>query len=215
MNKKQCVVIGLGRFGSSVAENLSSLGNDVLAVDVNEDNVRHIFGKVSHAIQADIKDEEVIDNLGLKDFDVAVVAIGEDVESSCMAIIALKRQGVKYIVAKAKSLTSGKILEAVGADRVIYPERDMGVRVAHNIFSPNIIDFLEFSNDYSIVEVYAPEWAIGKSLQELHIRDKYHVNIVAIKSNGKINADVQGTTIVQASDILILIGKDKYIHGFK
>lgn len=215
MSKKQCVVIGLGRFGSSVAENLASLGNDVLAVDVNEDNVRHIHDKVSHAIQADIKDEDVIDTLGVTDFDVAVVAIGEDVESSCMAIIALKKQGVKYIVAKAKSQTSGRILEAVGADRVIYPERDMGIRVAHNIFSPNIIDFLEFSSEYSIVEVYTPTWAIGKTLQELHVRDKYHVNIVAIKNNGEINADVQGDTVIKNDDILILIGKDKHIYNFK
>ena len=215
MNRKQCIVIGLGRFGFSVAENLASLGNDVLTIDINEDNVRRISDKVSHAIQADIKEENLVKSLGLKDFDVAIVAIGEDVEASCMAIIALKKEGVKYIVAKAKSKTTGKILEAVGADRVIYPERDMGTRVAYNIFSSNIIDFFEFSNEYSIVEIYAPSWTVGKSIQELHIRDKYHVNIVAIKNKNHINADVQANTIIEPNDILIIIGKDKNIQNLK
>lgn len=116
MKRKECVVIGLGRFGTSVAENLAATGNDVLAIDINEDAVRHILDKVAHAVQADIQDEEVVERLGLNGFDVGIVAIGGDVESSCMAIIALKKQGVKYIIAKAKSPTSGKILEAVGAD---------------------------------------------------------------------------------------------------
>lgn len=215
MNRKQCVVIGLGRFGSSVAENLASLGNDVLAIDIREDNVRHISDKVAHAIQADIKEEEVVKTLGLHDYDIAIVAIGEDVESSCMAIIALKKQGVNYIIAKAKNHTSGKILKAVGADRVIYPERDMGIRVAHNIFSPNIVDFLEFSNEYSIVEIYAPIWTIGKTIFELHIREKHHINIVAIRNGKEVNADIQGDTTINENDVLVIIGTNKNISKFK
>lgn len=212
--KKQCIVIGLGRFGSSVAEHLYTLGNDVLAIDIREENVRHISDQVTHAIQADIKDDSVLDTLGLDYFDVAVVAIGEDVESSCMAIIALKKHGVKYIIAKAKNITSGTILKAVGADKVIYPERDMGARVAHNIYSPNIIDFLEFSNEYSLAEVLAPSWAVGKTPIELNIRDKYHINIVAIKNGNNINADINANTKINKDDILIVIGKDKNIHKF-
>lgn len=214
MSKKQCVVIGLGRFGFSVAENLSSLGNDVLAIDIKEDIVRYISNNVSHAVVADVKEEGVLQNLGIEGFDVGVVAIGEDVESACMAILGLKKQGVKYIVAKAKSHTSGKILRAVGADRVIYPERDMGIRVAHNIFSPNIVDFLEFSNDYSIVEFYAPNWTIGKSILDLHIREKYHINIVAIKNSSSTNVDIQSSTIISEGDILIAIGNNKNINKF-
>lgn len=214
MKRKECVVIGLGRFGASVAENLAATGNDVLAIDINEDAVRHILDKVAHAIQADIQDEEVVERLGLNGFDVGVVAIGGDVESSCMAIIALKKQGVKYIIAKAKSPTSGKILEAVGADKVIYPERDMGVRVAHNIFSPNILDFFEFSDEYSFMEVIAPEWTTNKSIIDLHIRQHYHINIVAIKSNGKINPDIQSNTVIKENDVLIVIGKNADIYKF-
>lgn len=214
MKRKECVVIGLGRFGTSVAENLAATGNDVLAIDINEDAVRHILDKVAHAVQADIQDEEVVERLGLNGFDVGIVAIGEDVESSCMAIIALKKQGVKYIIAKAKSPTSGKILEAVGADKVIYPERDMGVRVAHNIFSPNILDFFEFSDNYSFMEVIAPEWTIDKSIIDLHIRKHHHINIVAIKNNGKINPDIQSNTIIKENDILIVMGKNEDIYQF-
>lgn len=212
--KKQCIVIGLGRFGSSVAEHLYTLENDVLAIDIKEENVRYVSSGVTHAIQADIKDDSVLDTLGLDYFDVAVVAIGGDVESSCMAIIALKKHGVKHIIAKAKSTTSGTILKAVGADKVIYPERDMGARVARNIYSPNIIDFLEFSNEYSLAEVVPPSWAIGKSVIELNIRDKYKINIVAIKNGDKINADVTAYTIINENDVLIVIGKDKNIHNF-
>lgn len=215
MGRKQYIVIGLGRFGTSVAESLTSLGNDVLAIDIKEENARHISDRVSHVIQADIKNEDIVETLGLKDFDAAIVAIGEDVEASCMAIIALKKQGVNHIIAKAKSHNSGKILKAVGADKVIYPERDMGLRVAHNIFSSNVIDFLEFSKEHSIVEVYAPSWTIGKTIEELHIRDKYHVNIVAIRNNENTNVDVQGSTIIKEKDILIIIGKDKNISDFK
>lgn len=214
MKRKECVVIGLGRFGTSVAENLAATGNDVLAIDIQEDAVRHILDKVAHAIQADIQDEEVVDRLGLNGFDVGVVAIGENVESSCMAIIALKKQGVKYIIAKAKNPTSGKILEAVGADKVIYPERDMGVRVAHNIFNPNILDFFEFSDDYSFMEVIAPEWTINKSIKDLHVREHYHINIVAIKNNNEIKPDIQSTTVIKENDILIVMGKNEDIYKF-
>lgn len=212
--KKQCIVIGLGRFGSSVAEHLYTLGNDVLAIDIREENVRHISQQVTHAIQADIRDDSVLDTLGLDYFDVAVVAIGEDVESSCMAIIALKKHGVKHIIAKAKSTTSGTILKAVGADKVIYPERDMGARVAHNIYAPNILDFLEFSNEYSLAEILAPSWTVGKTPIELNIRDKYKLNIVAIKNTNNINADINANTKINEGDILIVIGKDKNIHNF-
>lgn len=212
--KKQCIVIGLGRFGSSVAENLYNIGHDVLAIDIKEDNVRYISDQVTHAIQADIKDDGVLETLGLDYFDVAIVAIGGDVESSCMAIIALKQHGVKYIIAKAKNTTTGTILKAVGADKVVYPEKEMGAKVAHNITAPNILDFLEFSDEHSIAEIIAPSWAINKTLIELNIRDKYKINIVAIKKSNNINADITGYTIIEEGDILIVIGKDKNILSF-
>lgn len=212
--KKQCIIIGLGRFGSSVAENLYKIGNDVLAIDLKEENVRYISNQVTHAIQADIKEDGVLETLGLNYFDVAVVAIGEDVESSCMAIIALKKHGVKYIIAKAKNATSGTILKAVGADKVIYPERDMGARVAHNISAPNILDFLEFSDEHSIAEIEAPSWSLGKTLIDLNIRDKYNINVVAIKRGLHINAEITRDTLIKENDILIVIGKDKNILNF-
>lgn len=215
MRTKQCVVIGLGRFGLSVAETLSKLGNEVLAIDISEEPARYVKDSVAHSMQADITDEEVINTLGLNDFDIGVVAIGENLESSSLAILALKKSGVKHIIAKAKDERYGKILLTLGADKVIYPERDMGCRVAHNIHSSNIIDFFEFSKEYSIVEIAAPKFTYGKTIEELKVREKYNLNIIAIKTNDNINADVKRNTILKENDILILVGKDKDILKFQ
>ena len=146
---KQYVVIGCGRFGSSVAKTLYELGNDVLAIDRNEEIVQEIYEYVTHAVQADVMDENVLKELGIRNFDVVIVSIGSDLEASILATLIAKELGVKVVIAKAQSELHGKVLSKIGADKVIFPERDMGVRVGHNLVSSNILDFIELSPDFS------------------------------------------------------------------
>ena len=140
--KKQFVIIGLGRFGASIAKTLYALGNDVLAIDKKEDLVQEISDSVTHAIQMDATDESALRTLGIRNFEVAVVTIGDNIQSSIMATLLVKELGVKYIIAKGNSDIHAKVLYKIGADRVILPEKDMGVRVAHNLVSSNILDYI-------------------------------------------------------------------------
>ncbi|MEL5900799.1 TrkA family potassium uptake protein, partial [Clostridium sporogenes] len=140
MGRKQFVVIGLGRFGTSVAKTLYTLGNDVLAIDSSEDIVQSIADSVTHSVQIDATDENSLRSLGIRNFDVAVITIGSDIQASTMATLLVKEMGVKYIIAKANTEIHAKVLYKIGADRVVFPERDMGVRVAHNLVSTNILD---------------------------------------------------------------------------
>ena len=143
MSNKQFVIIGLGRFGSSIAKTLYSLGNDVLAIDKDEDIVQEIADSVTHAVQLDATDENALRSLGIRNFDVAVVTIGDNIQSSIMATLLVKELGVKYIIAKGHSDLHAKVLYKIGADRVVLPEKDMGIRVAHNLVSANILDYIE------------------------------------------------------------------------
>ena len=171
-NNKQFVVIGLGRFGESVAKTLYSLGHDVLAIDMDEDSVQEISDSVTHAVQMDATDESALKTLGLRNFDVAVVTIGSNIQASVMITLLVKELGVKYIIAKGQSDLHAKVLYKIGADRVILPEKDMGIRVAHNIASSNILDYIELSEDYSILEIRALSIWVGKSLKELKLRSE-------------------------------------------
>ena len=172
MSSKQFVIIGLGRFGSSVAKTLYALGHDVLAIDSNEDLVQEISDSVTHAVQMDATDENALRTLGLRNFDVAVVTIGANIQASVMATLLVKDMGIKYIIAKGNSDLHAKVLYKIGADRVILPEKDMGVRVAHNLVSSSILDYIELSPDYSIIEIESPKEWYGKSMKELSLRSK-------------------------------------------
>lgn len=206
MKKKQFVVIGLGRFGSSIAKTLYSLGNDVLAIDPDEETIQGIADNVTHAVQADGTDEHSLRALGIGNFDVAVVTIGSSVQASIMTALLVKDLGAKKILAKAHSELHAKVLKKIGVDRVIFPERDMGVRVAHNLVATNILDYIELSPDYSIAEIVsAAEWE-GKSLQELNMRTKYGINVMALKRNNEINISPTAEDIIQAGDIIVAIG---------
>lgn len=207
MGKKQFVVIGLGRFGTSVAKTLYTLGNDVLAIDSNEDIVQSISENVTHSVQIDATDENSLKALGIRNFDVAVITIGSDIQASTMATLLVKEMGVKYIIAKANTEIHAKVLYKIGADRVVFPERDMGVRVAHNLFSSNILDYIELSPDYSIMEVAAiGEWE-GKTLRELNMRTKYGINVMAIKRSNDIDISPTADDIIKSGDILVVIGE--------
>ncbi|SFC54689.1 potassium channel family protein [Clostridium uliginosum] len=206
MANKQFVVIGLGRFGTSVAQTLYELGNDVLVIDKDEDIIQEISDNVTHAVQMDSTDENALRTLGLRNFDVAIVTIGSNIQASVMVTLLVKELGVKYIIAKANSKLHAKVLYKIGADRVILPEQDMGVRVAHNLVSTSILDYIELSSDYSIMEIEAISDWDGKSLREIKLRSQYGINVMAIKKGDDINISPLPDDIVNAKDIIVAIG---------
>ncbi|MGG5462510.1 potassium channel family protein [Clostridium sp. B9] len=206
MSSKQFVIIGLGRFGSSVAKTLYALGHDVLAIDSNEDLVQEISDSVTHAVQMDATDENALRTLGLRNFDVAVVTIGANIQASVMATLLVKEMGIKYIIAKGNSDLHAKVLYKIGADRVILPEKDMGVRVAHNLVSSSILDYIELSPDYSIIEIESPKEWHGKNMKELSLRSRYGINVMAIKRHNEVNISPDADDIIEKDDIVVAIG---------
>ena len=206
MSSKQFVIIGLGRFGESVAKTLYSLGHDVLAIDMDEDAIQDISDSVTHAVQADATDESALKALGLRNFDVAVVTVGSNIQASIMITLLVKELGVKYIIAKGQSDLHAKVLYKIGADRVVLPEKDMGMRVAHNLVSASILDYIELSPDYSIMELKVLEEWEEKSLSELKLRSNYGINIMAIKKNDFINISPSADDILSKDDIIVAIG---------
>lgn len=206
MSNKQFVIIGLGRFGSSIAKTLYSLGSDVLAIDLDEDIVQEISDSVTHAVQLDATDENALRSLGIRNFDVAVVTIGDNIQSSIMATLLVKELGVKYIIAKGHSDLHAKVLYKIGADRVILPEKDMGVRVAHNLVSANILDYIELSEDYSVMEIQALEEWTGSTLKDVKLRSKYGINVMAIKRGDEVNLSPSADDIIELGDIIVAIG---------
>ncbi|MBO9597134.1 MAG: TrkA family potassium uptake protein [Cohnella sp.] len=211
MGKKQYAVIGLGRFGSSVAKYLSQMGYEVLAVDDNAERVQDVANAVTHAVSADSTDEEAMRALGIRNFDVVVVAIGQDIQSSILTTLILKDLGVPYIIVKAQNELHGKVLSKIGADKVVFPERDMGLRVAHHLISPNILEHIELSPEYSIVELQVPSTMLGKSLKELDIRQKYNCNVLAVKRGGELNITPRADEPLTANDILVIVGKNEQL----
>ncbi|MBE6049889.1 MAG: TrkA family potassium uptake protein [Clostridium sp.] len=209
MAKKQFVVVGIGRFGYSVAKTLYELGNDVLVIDEDEERVQEISDEVTHAVQMDATDESAIKSLGMRNFDVAIVSIGGNIQSSIMVTLLLKELGVKYIIAKGNNELHAKVLYKIGADRVILPEKDMGIRVAHNIVSSNILDYIELSEDYSILEIEALEIWVGKSLKDLRLRSTYEINVMAIKRGDEVNISPTADEVIREKDILVAIGAGK------
>ena len=209
MGKKQFVVIGLGRFGTSVAKTLYTLGNDVLAIDSSDDIVQSISDSDTHSVQMNATDENSLRALGIRNFDVAVITIGSDIQASTMATLLVKEMGVKYIIAKANTEIHAKVLYKIGADRVVFPERDMGVRVAHNLVSTNILDYIELSPNYSIAEIVIPKIWHGKTLNELNIRANYGINVVALKRGEEINVSPVAEDTIESGDIIVAIGSEE------
>jgi len=206
---KQYVVIGLGSFGASVARTLVDKGHNVLAVDTNSEKVQMLANVVTHAVEADATDEESLRTLGVRNFDVAIISIGDNVHANVLSTLILKELGVPYVIVKARDKLHGNLLTKVGADRVIYPERDMGIRIAHNLMSSNVLDYLEFSPDYSIIELSVTDEMVGKSLYELNFRSKYSVNVVAIRRGEDIKVSPTADDCVETGDLLIVMGKNE------
>lgn len=205
--KKQFVVIGLGRFGTSVAKTLSSLGHDVLAVDKCESCVHEVMNEVTQAVQADAREEETLKALGVRNFDAAVVAIGDNIETNILITLMLKEMGVKNVVAKAQTALHGKVLSRIGADKIIYPEKDMGMRLAYNLVTANIMDLIELSPDYSIVEIKAPAKFWDKTLGELDLRAKYGISVIAIKKANNVVIAPGAEARIEEQDILVIVSK--------
>lgn len=212
---KQFIIIGIGKFGESIATNLYKMGHDVLAVDIDEERVQHIANKVTHAVQADATEEGTLEALGVKHFDGAVVTIGESVQASILITLLCKELGIRHVLAKAQNELHAKVLYKIGADRVVFPERDMGLRVAHSLVSTSFLDYIELTPDYSIVELKAAKDWQGKSLKDLNIRAKYGINIMAIKQDDKVVVSPAADDVIQRDDVLVVIGKAEEINRFQ
>jgi len=219
--KRSFAVIGLGSFGFSVAKRLYELSHDVIAIDINKETVQNIKDFSSQAIIADVSDKESINSLGLQDVDVAVVSLGERMDTSALTILYLKELGVKEIVVKALTLDHGKVLELIGATKIIFPERDMAIRTAERLSAPNILDQINFLEGYSVVEIAAPRELWEKSLKEANVRANYGIAIVVIKR--KTLADLPAKVIIAPhanekiieGDVLVVIGQDEKLNAFK
>ena len=210
--KRQFVVIGCGRFGTSVALKLNELGSEVMVVDNNEEIIQDISEYVTHAVQADATDENTIRSLGIRNFDVAVVTIGSDIQSSILITLMCKELGVKYVVAKAQNELHAKVLYKIGADRVVFPEREMGIRIAKNLVYDNILDYVELDPRYGIAEIFAPEEWIGKTIKELDIRNKYHLNILGIKHGSDLDVQFNPDDEITEGTVLVVIGGNTDIN---
>ncbi|HPZ43723.1 MAG TPA: TrkA family potassium uptake protein [Bacillota bacterium] len=212
---KQFAVIGLGRFGSSMAMTLSRMGYDVLAIDHNEEKVNNIIEHVTHAVQADAMDEQALKSLGIRNFDVVIVAIGQDIQANILVTVMLKEMGVKKVVSKAVTDLHGKVLEKVGADKVVFPERDMGVRVAHALVSKNILDQINLSPDYSIIELIPPAQLVNKTLGQGNIRGKYGVTVLAIRRGNDVIISPGAEHLVKEGDVLVVVGRNEKLKALE
>lgn len=219
MARRQFAVIGLGRFGSAMATTLAELGQDVIGVDGNAERVRQLADTVTQAVELDATDERALRAISIQDVDVAVVSIGENIESSLLVVMQLLELGVKSIVAKAVTPLHGRILEKLGVSRVIFPEREMAVRIAHGLVMPNVIDYIELSRDFSIVEVPAPEMFVGRTLKQLELRPKYGLTLIAIKrqpgptAEQVTNISPSADEIIQPGDVLSLLGSNQRLNA--
>jgi len=203
---RQYLVIGAGRFGSSIALKLNELGKEVMVIDRNEDPVHALADHVTHAVQADATDENALKALGVRNFDVAIVAIGSDIQSSIMITLLLKEMGLPEIICKALSEHHAKVLYRIGADRVVLPERDMGIRIANSLVSNNFVDFMELAPDYSIAELMPKDKWLGKTLRELDLRGRYNISLMAVKRGSEILIAINPEIMIMKEDILVFIG---------
>lgn len=212
--RKQYAVFGLGSFGESVAVTLQELGCEVVVVDNHMERIENISPYVSYAVQADIEDPEVIRSLGARNLDGVVVAVADDMEASIMATLVSKEIGVPYVLAKAKNDLHAKVLKKIGADSIIFPEKEIGQSVARNLVSGEFVDWISLSPDYSITEIAVPEKWIGKSLSEIDVRRTKDVNVVGVRIGEKIQVTIDPEEPLQKEMMLIMIGSNEALEKF-
>ncbi len=212
--KKQVVVIGLGRFGSSVAGELYQMGHDVLAIDLDEQNVQDMLGHVTYAVRADATNEAMLKELGVSNFDVAVVAVGSDIQASILVTVIMKDLGIPYIVARAMTDLHGNTLERVGANKVVYPEQEMGHRLAHVGFEPGILDYMEVAPNYGITKLRPPDQKVKQTLEDAGLtgpRDKYGIAVLAIRRGREYLLIPAKDEEIKPGDILIVAGNSEQL----
>ncbi len=203
---KTFVVIGLGRFGTAAAENLFALGNEVLAIDCHEERITAIADRVTYAAVGDARDEKVLRSLGVKNYDCAIVGIGSDLAASALITMSLKEEGMQKIVCKASGDVEKAVLERIGANRVIIPERVVGEKLAKTLNSEQLLDFIELSAEYGVVEIMAPEHWLGKSLGQLNVRVKHHVNVIAVRRGKEMLVNLPAEFTFQSGDVAVVLG---------
>lgn len=212
---KEFAVIGLGRFGGSIVRELRELEADVLAIDLNEERVNEFADIATQTVIGNTTDETVLKNLGLRNFDNVIVAIGDNIQSSILTTLLLKDLGVKKVTVKAQSDYHARVLDKIGADVVVHPERDMGRRIAHRLVSSSVLDYLELSDEHSIVEIYATGKLADQTLLDLDIRSEYGVSVIAIKRGSNIIVSPDPTINIKETDVLIVIGTDDELNKFE
>lgn len=206
---KSFIVIGIGQFGSSLAKSLYKAGHEVIAIDMDEVRINDIADEVTHAMVADMTDERVVKSIGVQNFDAVIISIGANIRGSVLSTVLCKEQGAKYVIAKASDDLHAKLLLKTGADKVIQPEKEAGIRLARSLVSDNIIDYLDLSDQYSIHEIHIPSPWINKTLVELDVRKKYDVSVIAIRRGDDILVTLNPQEPLQEKDVLILIGSNK------
>ena len=210
--KHSIIVIGLGRFGSAAARELMALGHEVLAIDDSEAKVNEIAADVTHAVELDASDEQALRDVGAGDFEHAIVAISSNTEASIFATMALKNLGVRNVIAKAATKLHGKILERVGASRVVYPEREMGARVAHSFSIPHVVDYIDVAPRFGIVKVRPPDAFIGKTLREIDIAGQLSLTPIALRRGNGVTVNPHLDERITEHDELILMGLDEKLE---
>ena len=209
MRDKNVLVLGLGRFGSALARNLFEKGVEVMAVDRDYTKVQKLADQVTYTAQADMTDEETMRELGINNFDIAVIATGSNIEASIEATLLCKDARIATVIAKATNITHARILQKIGADKIIFPELESGERLARVISGSNLLEFIEFSSEFSLAEIRVHQAWVGKNLMELDFRKEYNLNVVAFERDGKTLINPNPTTLIEKNDLIVLIGKSE------
>ena len=207
--RRQIAVLGLGRFGQTVARELTRIGHDVLAIDCNERVVQDIAADVTQAVEADMTNQDTLRDMGVARFDVAIVAISSSLETSILTTVVLKRLGVQRIVAKAATELHGSILEQLGVSRVVHPDREMGLQVAHSFAAPGVLDYFDVAPGYGFARVGVAELLAGKQLGALDVQDTYGVALIALRRGNTVTLNPQPAEVLRATDELIVAGLDE------
>ena len=207
--RKEFVVFGLGKFGTSVARALADNGCQVMAVDSDARLVEEIAENVTYAVCTDVTDADAIHSLGIRNFDGAIVAIGENLEASVLVTIISKELGIPYVLAKAQTELQAKVLKKVGADKIVFPEKETGMRIANNLVSGNFFDAIELSTKYSMMDLDVPEEWVGKTLRELNLRATKKINIIGVKQKEEFEITPDPDAPLEADDILVIIGRNQ------
>jgi trk system potassium uptake protein TrkA len=207
--RRQVAVIGLGRFGSAVAMTLYEVGHDVLVIDVDRRKIQEITGRVTHAVQADATEPGVLDEAGVVNCDTGIVGVSSQTEQSVLVTLNLKQLGIAHVIAKAQTVQHGEILKRIGADRVVYPEVEMGVRLAHSFMAPAVVDYMPLGPEYGIGKVRPPAVFVGQTFANLGLRERYGLALLAVERGPKVVFNPSPQDAVRPDDYLVVAGEDE------